>query len=192
MTKLLRDAGASNEIINAASEFKCPHCDLTKRFTGNVRNVTLQRSHTLGDTLYLDPTEWIRRDGTHTMFVAMADEASRFMASTYLWEGKTSAELGNEDIDSIISSLSTWCQYFRTPRIIRVDGAGLYRSTKLREWYSRRNIELQSAAGEASWQVGLIERHIKTIKEMLDDTQDDFQGDDIEDLLSYCTEAKDK
>ena len=46
------------------------------------------------------------------------------------------------------------------PAVIRVYSVGAFKSHEFREWYAARNIEVQMAAGEAHWQIGIVETHI--------------------------------
>ena len=51
MLRLLRDANAPPEMLTAARNFHCPHCDLMARRTGAVRPVQVSRSKELGHTI---------------------------------------------------------------------------------------------------------------------------------------------
>ena len=52
MLRLLRDANAPLEMLTAARNFRCLHCDLMARRTGAVRPVQVSRSTDLGHTSF--------------------------------------------------------------------------------------------------------------------------------------------
>ena len=85
MLRLLRDANVPPEMLTAASNSHCPHCDLMARRTGAVRPVQVSRSKELGHTISVDACHWKRNRSV---------EASRFHVALVLKEGEPS-ELGN-------------------------------------------------------------------------------------------------
>ena len=85
MLRLLRDANALLEMLIAARNFHCLHCDLMARRTGAVRPVHVSRSKEHGHTISIDACHWKRnRDGREAIIVNIIDEASRFHVALVL------------------------------------------------------------------------------------------------------------
>ena len=79
MLRLLRDANAPLEMLAAARNFHCHHCDLMTRRTGGVRLLQVSRAKELGYTISVDACHWKRhRNGREAIIVNIIDEASRF------------------------------------------------------------------------------------------------------------------
>ena len=168
MLRLLRDANAPLEMLAAARNSHCPHRDLMNRRTGAVRLVQVSRSKELGHTISIDACHWKRnRDGREAIIVNIIDEASRFHVALVLKDGEPS-ELGNlTAMDYIEAVRMNWFRFARSPAVIRVDSEGTFKSHEFREWCAVRGIEGQMAAGEAYWQIGIVETHIGLLKSQL-------------------------
>ena len=93
--RLLRDANAPPEMLTAARNCHCPHCDLMARRTGAVRPAQVSRSKELGHTVPIDACHWKRnRDGREAIIVNIIDEAPCFHLALVVKESEPS-ELGN-------------------------------------------------------------------------------------------------
>ena len=181
MLRLLHDANAPLEMLTAARIFHCPHCDLMARRTGAVRLVQVSRSKELGHTMSIGACHWKRnRDGREAIIVNIIDEASRFHVALVLKEGEPS-ELGNlTAMDNIEAVRMNGFRFARAPAIIRVDSEGAFKSHEFREWCAARGIEVQMAAGEAQWQIGIVETHIRLLKNQLSLTDTVHYSDGLE------------
>ena len=85
MLRLLRDANVPLEMLTAARNSHCLHCDLMAQRTGAVRLVQVSRSKELGHTISIDACHWKRnRDEREAMIVNIIDEASRFHVALVL------------------------------------------------------------------------------------------------------------
>ena len=81
-----------------------------------------------------------------------------------LKEGEPS-ELGNlTAMDNIEAVRMNWFHFARALAVIHVDSEGAFKSHEFREWCAARGIEVQMAAGEAHWQIGIVETHIRLLK----------------------------
>ena len=145
-------ANAPLEMLTAARNVHCSHCDLMARRTG-VRPVQVSRSKELGHTISIDACHWKRnRDGREAIIVNIIDEASRFHVALVLKEGEPS-ELGNlTAMDYIEAVRMNWFRFASAAAVIRVDSEGAFESHDFREWCAARGIEVQMVAGEAHWQ----------------------------------------
>ena len=95
--------------------------------------------------------------------VNIIDEASRFHVALVLKEGN---ELGNlTTMDCIEAVRWKWFLFAPAPAVFRVDSEGAFQSREFREWCAARGIEVQMAAGEAHWQIGVVETHIRLSEE---------------------------
>ena len=109
------------------------------------------------------------------------DEASRFHVALVLKEGEPS-ELGNlTAMDYIEAVRMIWFRFARAPAVIRVDSEGAFKSQEFREWCAARGIEVQMAAGEAHWQIGIVETHIRLQKNQLSLMEDELPDASIDD-----------
>ena len=68
-----------------------------------------------------------------------------------------------------------------------VDSEGAFKSHESREWCAARGIEVQMAAGEARWQIGIVETHIRLLKNQLSLMLPDAS---IDELVEHCVAAK--
>ena len=191
MLRPLRDANAPVEMFTAARNFHGPHCDLMARRTGAVRPVQVSPSKGLGHTISIDACHWKRnRDGREAIIVNIIDEASRFHVALVLKEGEPS-ELGNlTAMDNIEAVRMNWFRFARAPAVIRVDSEGAFKSHDFRQWCAARGIAVQMAAGEAHWQIGIVETHIRLLKNQLSLIEDELPDASIDELLEHCVAAK--
>ena len=191
MLRLLRDANAPPEMITTTRNFHCPHCDLMARRTGAVRPVQVSRSNELGHTISIDARHWKRnRDGREGIIVNIIDEASRFHVALVLKEGEPS-ELGNlTAMDYIEAVRMNWFRFARAPAVIRVDSEGAFKSHEFRVWCAARGIEVQMAAGEAHWQIGIVGTHIRLLRNQLSLMEDELPDASIDELVEHCVAAK--
>ena len=181
MLRLLRDANAPPEMLPVARDFHCPHCDLMTRRTGAVRPVQVSRSEELGHIISIDASHWKRnRDGREATIVNMIDEASRFHIALVLKEGD---ELGNLTATDYIEAVRmNWFRFARAPAAIRVDSEGAFKSHEFREWCAARGIEVQLAAGEVHWQIGIVETHIRLLKNQQSLMEDELPDASVDEL----------
>ena len=94
------------------------------------------------------------RDGREAIIVNIINEASRFHVALVLKQGD---ELGNlTAMDYIGAVWMNWFRFASAPAIIRVDSEGAFKSHEFRQWCAARGIEVQMAAGEAHWQIGIV------------------------------------
>ena len=84
-----------------------------------------------------------------------------------------------------------WFRFARAPALVRVDCEGAFKSHEFPEWCAARGIEVQVAAGEAQWQIGIVETHIQLLRNQLNLMEDDFPEASITDeLVEHCVAAK--
>ena len=81
-------------------------------------------------------------------------------------------------------------RFARAPAVIRVNSEGAFKSNEFREWCAARGIEVQMAAGEAHWQIGIVETHIRLLKNQLSLMEGEFPDASIDKLVEHCVAAK--
>ena len=149
----------------------------------------VSRSKELGHTISIEACHWKRnRDGREAIIVNIIDEASRFHVALVLWEGEG---LGNlTTMDYIEAVRMNWFRFARAPSVIRVDSEGAFKSHECREWCAARGIEIQLAAGETHWQIGIVETRIQLLKNQLSLMENELPDASIDELVEHCVAAK--
>ena len=118
------------------------------------------------------------------------DEASRCHVALVLKEGEPS-ELGLlTAMDYIEAVRMNGFRFARAPAVIRVESEGAFKPHEFREWCAARGIEFQMAAGEAHWQIGVVETHIWLLKNQVSLMEDEFPEASIEELFENCVAPK--
>ena len=80
--------------------------------------------------------------------------------------------------------------FWFAPALIRVDPEGAFKSHEFREWCAARGIEVQMAAGEAHWQIGIVETHIRLLENQLSLMENELPDASIDELVGHCVAAK--
>ena len=145
--------------------------------TGAVRPVQVSRSKELGHTISIDPWHWKRnRDGREATVVDIIDEASRF----HVAENLTA-------MDHIEAVRMNWFRFARR----QLSSAWTRKVlSNLMSFESGRGIEVQMAAGEAHWRIGIVETHIRLLKNELCLMEDELPDASIDELVEHCVAAK--
>ena len=63
--------------------------------------------------------------------------------------------------------LHEYIRYLPAPKVIHCDDEGVFSSDEFKEWCNQRSIHIRPCAGEAHWQNGIVERHIGTLKQIV-------------------------
>ena len=93
-------------------------------------------------------------------------------------------------MDYIEAVRMNWFHFARAPAVIHVDSEGAFKSHEFREWCAARGIEVQMAAGEAHWQIGIVETHTRRLKSQLSLMEDELPDASIDELVEHCVAAK--
>ena len=93
-------------------------------------------------------------------------------------------------MDYIEAVRMNWFRFARAPAV--VDSEGAFKSHEFREWCAARGIEVQMAAGEAHWQIGTVETHIRLLKNQLSLMEDELPDASIDELVEHCAAAKER
>ena len=93
-------------------------------------------------------------------------------------------------MDYIEAVRTNWFRFARAPAVIRVDSEGAFKSHGFREWCAARGIEVPLAVGEAHWQIGIVETHIRLLKSQLSLMEDELPDESIDELVEHCVASK--
>lgn len=179
--KALKKRGVSEEVCRLVNEFECDVCQ------ENVKLVPRNRS-TLSDIppkwtrVQFDGADWQHPNSGETVHMILGiDEGSRFRVGGILHEGKNFSPSAK----SLISFFeSHWQPVFGQPVTIRLDPAGAFRSKELDDYFSNRQIMVDTIPGEAHWQNGIIERCVQFTKKSMSALAAEFPEMKASELLS--------
>lgn len=174
MWKMLKDAGVSDEVLQAAKVFECPECVQRGRRAATrpgIPHHVHEKWHTVSiDTFWWKyPKEAMKPDdvNTHVIGLSMLDEATDFHAAVLIRSSQEGA-LHNVNGDEFRKSFSEgWVQRYPTPTILRYDEEGFMRKCDVKDWIEIFGIKLEPIAGEAAWQLGKHSRHLQVLKEQM-------------------------
>lgn len=92
------------------------------------------------------------------------DEASRFRVAKALMRGLKQSPSAAACLQCLQEG---WCEYFGTPRVLRLDPAGAFRSQAVEAYCDRHSIHVDLIPGEAHHQIGESEQAVKGVKEVM-------------------------
>ena len=163
LLRVLRDKKVETKVLAVAQRFQCPSCaELHRPFPHQV--VTIETCTTLWHTVAMDFAV-LKHAGTVSHILLMIDEAShKLVGSVALEHADTVSK--NVTTQTVIEILEKdWIQHYGSPRILRYDPEGCFRSRALEEWASQLRIEALPIPGEDHAQLGLIEGSVRIVKE---------------------------
>ena len=156
---MLKEAGASTEVIEQAGKFECPHCaqrgHAQPHRTSQVQQATKKWEVTSVDTFWWHSPH---RDVTgnpveHVIGVSFLDEASDYHVAAVVRTGtRTQRVIGSQEFREVLSR--DWLRLLPKPEGLRFDDEGAFRNMQTIEWLEGQAIKINVIAGEAAWQVG--------------------------------------
>ena len=166
----LKRRGASNEVLQAAKEFKCSICHERQRIQPR-HLASLEPLPPKWYTVSADVGHWHHpATGEDVQFLLMLDENTRFRTARILSKGSKQQPSASTCLSYFQEG---WVQYFGLPRTLRVDPAGAFRSQTLETFCDKHSIFLDLAPAEAHWKIGSIEQAVRGTKELLQKLQAD-------------------
>ena len=174
LMRMLRDAGASSQMMDAARGFECSGClQRGRRASTKPVSTTVVREkwHTISvDTFWWKYPESVvgkHEKNKHIVGISLMDEATDFHTAIVVREG-FDGHMQNISASEFIKSISEgWLQRYPAPTILRYDEEGLFRSSQLKEFLENFGIKFEPIAGESAWQLGKHSRHLQTLKEQM-------------------------
>ena len=166
----LKKRGASEEVLQAAKEFRCSICE-EKRRVEPRHLASLEPLPPKWHTLSADVGHWHHpTTGEDVQFLVMIDENTRFRTARILTRGSKQQPSATQCPNYMQEG---WFQYFGLPRTLRLDPAGAFRSHALEAFCDKHSIFLDVAPAEAHWKIGSIEQAVQGIKEVLGKLHED-------------------
>lgn len=186
LVQALERKGVHPEILKAAREFRCVVCE--ERSRPQPRNLAaLEPQPPKFDTLTADVGHFNHPiSGEHYQFLLMVDEVSRFKVARIILHGKKKHISAGQFLSVLKEA---WISYFGRPRTLRVDPDGAFRSHELSEYCDRNHIYLDIIPGEAHWKLGVCEKGLQSVKELLLKVFLEIPDSTPEDALAECVRA---
>lgn len=166
---MLKDAGASEDVLQVARLFECEVCRRHGR-KSSVRPSAVPHVTEVWDTISIDTFWWssphLDENGkplNHCVGLSILDEASDYHVCCVIRQGTNPQPSISAD-EFKQAFLSNWCRHLPVPKNLRYDAEGFLRSLSLIQWLESQGIHLQAISGEAPWQLGKHSRHLETVK----------------------------
>ena len=161
LVEALKRRQADPHVIELARHFECSVC----KERGRVQSRHLSPLEALPPkwhTIAADIGHW-QHPGTResVQFMMIIDEGSRFRVGRVLSRGSKQQPNAATCLDYLREG---WIQYFGTPRAIRLDPAGCFRSQAVQEFCDRHNIYHDNIPADGHWQIGVCEQAIQGVK----------------------------
>ncbi|CAK0855515.1 unnamed protein product [Prorocentrum cordatum] len=187
MFKILKNSGASIQVLKMVKEFKCHACD-SSVLPKAVRTAAGIDIPEVFEVMGSDGLEWTDPvDDATYLFTLNLDEGSGL--TQIFNHGDKSQRSGNRSAADLLETWRSWTNDYRTPRLIRCDAEGCHRAELTKSWCSARGIEMFIAPGEAHWLMGKVERRIQLFKRTLTKFRKQNHDCDIDEAISQVTHA---
>ena len=196
LTRMLKEAGASKQILDRASTYECPQC-VQRGHAKPHRTAQVPQAQKKWDIVSVDTFWWHspHRDGQgnpleHVVGISFQDEASDYHLASIVRSGtKTQRVIRSEEFREAFAR--DWLRILPKPASLRFDDEGAFRDSRMIEWLEGQAIKVSVIAGEAAWQVGKHSRHLEVLKENMSLLALEL-GPDVKavELLSLCLAAK--
>ena len=164
LEQALKKRGADALTLQLAKEFSCPVC--AEKSRPAPRNLAaLEPLPPKMATISADVGHWVNPH-THEsfQFMLVIDEGSRFRTARILSEGSRQTPNAPTCLNYLQEG---WIQYFGYPRCLRLDPAGVFRSTAVEDWCDKHGIFLDIVPGEAHWKIGTCENAVQGVKNVM-------------------------
>ena len=170
MVRMLKDARASDALIQKAMTFDCPQC----RQRGHAqphRTSQIPQASKKWDVVSVDSFWWHSphkdekgNPKEHVVGVSWLDEASDFHTAAIIRTGsRTQTTIKGVEFQEAFAK--EWLKVLPKPGCLRFDDEGAFRDRNLLAWLEGQAIKVNVIAGEAAWQVGKHSRHLEVLKE---------------------------
>ena len=182
MARHLRYVGADEHVVKACKNLRCQVCD-RNRHTGTPGPATLPSLLDMNQLVSIDVFHVFDADRVRHELLAVIDHATTFQLVCKI-EGHSAAEFTKK-------FTQLWGNVFGSPGTISADlETGL--QAGLAKYAEFHGCKIRSAAGQAHWQQGVIERHglwfQENIKRVIDEKS--IGAEDIDLAIQACNSAK--
>ena len=196
MVRMLKEARAHENIVQAAMSFSCPYCarrgHAKPHRTSQVQQATRKWEIVSVDTFWWHSPHRDEKGNSreHVVGISWLDEASDFHVATIVRQGsQTQRVIKGEEFRT--SFATKWLGLLPKPETLRFDDEGAFRDQALITWLEAQAIKISVIAGEAAWQMGKHSRHLEVLKENMSLLSLEL-GPDVgaEELLNLSLSAK--
>lgn len=198
LCRLLKEAQARHEILEAARNFECSFC----RQRGHAaphRTSAVTRSSDKWDVVSVDSFWWYspHRDAKGNPVIQAVGLS--FLGETTDFHVGVVVRTGGKNLPNVNAKefrkhfQNEWLKHYPNPKVLRMDDEGCFRDVANLEWFDSMNIKPELVAGEAAWQVGKQSRHAATMKEIMTKLSLEH-GPDMspEELMALALNAKNR
>ena len=132
LCRLLREAKAKDDIIQAAEKFECPFCR-QRGHAASHRTSAVTQTHEKWEVVSTDTFWWYspHKDGqgnpqVQALGISFLDETTDFHVATILRTGgKNLANINGKEFHKIFQT--EWLKHYPKPKVIRFDDEGAFR-----------------------------------------------------------------
>ena len=198
LLRMLRDAGASAEVLAQAEHFECAECRQRGR-RGLLRPATVTHYTQKWTCMSIDTFWWHTpkealqpgEKPQHMLCLSMLDEACDYHVVQVIRQSEN-GPLSNMTGPEFKRALTIgWLRFLAAPQVLRYDEAGFLKRLDVIEWLEGLGVKLEPVAGESPWQIGKHSKHIQTLKDSMNllcmEMQNQLASDE---LLSLSVSAK--
>ena len=195
--RLLKDAGASEEVLKELDRFSCQECLKRGRKTPS-RAACIPKVYEKWQCVSVDTFWWktpkellaVGQKPEYVLGLSMMDEATDYHTAILM---KTSKDpIRNIAGDDFIQAFSKgWLQTLPAPSLFRYDEEGFMKSLEVVAWLETFGMKLEPIAGESAWQDGKHSRHLQVLKENMNLLSMELGPEySAQELLSLAISAK--
>ena len=173
LLRMLRDAGATAEVLRQAEHFDCPECRQRGRRLP-TRPSTIPHYTRKWECMSIDTFWWhtpkaaLQADQKpqHLLCLSMMDEACDFHAVHVVKCGENGPLLNmtGEEFNKKGFNLG-WLKFLPAPQHLRYDEEGSLKRLDAITWLEGLGVKLEPTAGESPWQIAKHSKHTQTLKE---------------------------
>ena len=195
LERMLRDAGAPQEVLQQCRTFECQAC-LNKGGKAPSRPAVPPPTTNKWECVSVDTFWWrthVDNPGPQVGVVGVSffDEATDYHTAVIVRQGvgPTQHNISGEEFKKAF--LEGWVRMLPVPKKLRYDEEGCFRSWDVADFLERMGIQLDPVAGEAPWQAGKHSRHLYTLKSMMTTLNLDMGAEASPDqVLALALQAK--
>ena len=179
IARALQAKGAAPEVVELVRRHKCSACQEKVKLPQSENPSSFDEIPRRFEVVGSDLAEWEHPVTKKKMkFLIMMCEGCRVVVGRWLFDYEEGQSRNATSPELLHHFQEGWRQYFGKPRKLRVDPEGAWMSNETLNKLASENIFLDPIAGEAHWQLGVVENVIKTIKEIMDGLALEF-GDQV-------------
>ena len=156
--RYLKSVHAEGRFVAAALDYQCDTCSESRKGFDSARPSAIHEDIGFNHTVGVDVAHWTNSVGTVFKFVHFLDEGTLFHVARPCQEDAIAQLTTFEDF---------WISWAGAPSVVYVDPAREYLSEAWNAKMQEEGVELRVTAADSHWQLGRVEAHGATLKDML-------------------------